>query len=405
MTLNATPSSERIQIAFFGRRNSGKSTLVNAVTGQEMSLVSEVKGTTTDPVRKAMELLPLGPVVIIDTPGIDDEGELGDLRVRRASRVLEQADIAVLVTDAPAAGDEPDYPAPDRELIRLFREKNIPYLIAWTKSDLRTESGNASDGSTVSVSALTGSGMEMLKEKLAGLAEEKSGTGRKLVSDLIEPGDMVLLVIPVDESAPKARLILPQQQVIRDILDAGGCFAGCQPDQLAETLRKLKEKPALVITDSQAFSEVARILPPEIPMTSFSILFARYKGDLEILTKGAEVMKALGDGDRVLVSEGCTHHRQCNDIGTVKLPGWIRELCGREPVFDFTSGGSFPEDLSPYRLIVHCGGCMLHEKEMRRRMEAAARKGVPMVNYGAAIACAGGVLDRSLEPLKKDGKT
>ncbi|MBQ3389451.1 MAG: [Firmicutes bacterium] len=406
MSLNATPSSERVQIAFFGRRNAGKSSLVNAVTGQELSLVSEVRGTTTDPVKKAMELLPLGPVVIIDTPGFDDEGELGGLRVQRAVKVLNQADLAVLVTDAPETSGGPDYPAADRELIRLFREKKIPYVIAWTKSDLRERSGEGPDGtedlpgdSVIGVSAVTGENLEVLKGKLASLASGEGMPERRLVADLISPGDLVLLVIPIDGSAPKARLILPQQQVIRDILDTGGCFAGCRPEELPEMLGKLKDKPKLVITDSQAFEQVAQTLPREILLTSFSILFARYKGDLETLTGGAEALKNLKDTERVLIAEGCTHHRQCDDIGSVKLPAWIRELCGSNPQFAFSSGTGFPADLSVYRLIVHCGGCMLNEKEMRRRMELAKAAGVPMVNYGAAIACAKGVLERSLEPV------
>ena len=403
MGMNDTPSSERVHIAFFGRRNTGKSSLVNAVTGQPLSLVSDVKGTTTDPVRKAMELLPLGPVVIIDTPGIDDEGSLGEMRVNRAERVLEQTDIAVLVTDAPGSEGSPELPAEDRELIRLFQAKQLPFVIAWNKADLRNKCENATDPEDpiISVSARTGENISELKEKLAAFADTGDGLHRALVSDLIEPGDMVLLVIPIDESAPKARLILPQQQVIRDILDAGGSFVGCRPEELEGTLSKLKKNPALVITDSQAFKEVSKILPEEIPLTSFSLLFARYKGDLEKLVRGTEVLKTLEDGDRVLVSEGCTHHRQCKDIGTVKLPGWIRELCSHDPQFDFTSGTGFPEDLSAYRLIVHCGGCMLQEKEMRRRMELADRAGVPMVNYGAAIACANEVLERSLKPLAK----
>ncbi len=408
MSLNAVPSGERVHIAFFGRRNVGKSSLVNAVTGQELSLVSDVKGTTTDPVRKAMELLPLGPVVIIDTPGLDDEGDLGQMRVRRAREVLAQTDIAVLVTDVPAC-TEAELPRWEQELLALVRERKIPCLIACNKADLReaspvTEEAEQAAGGDIlflPVSALTGQGVNCLKEQLAAFAKQWENARRVLVRDLISSGDTVVLVIPVDESAPKGRLILPQQQVMRDILDAHGHFLACQPEELADMLERLKAPPSLVITDSQAFGRVAETLPRELPLTSFSILFARYKGQLEVLVRGAEVLGSLRDGDRVLISEGCTHHRQCNDIGTVKMPGWIRAACGAEPVFSFTSGGSFPEDLSEYRLIVHCGGCMLNEKEMGRRMKMAAAAGVPMVNYGAAIACMHGILERSLEPLQQ----
>jgi len=406
MSMNAVPSSERIHIAFFGLRNAGKSSLVNAVTGQELSLVSEVKGTTTDPVKKAMELLPLGPVVIIDTPGMDDEGELGEMRVKRARQILGQADIAVLVADV---SREPmgELLPQERELTELFEEKKLPYLIAWNKADLLAQRQRGAAlhpeepgaAPQLAVSAKTGENLQELKEQLGGFARQWESRRRHLVSDLLAPGDLAVLVIPIDESAPKGRLILPQQQTMRDILDAHGRFLTCQPEELRETLNGLAVRPKLVITDSQAFARVAADVPEEIRLTSFSILFARYKGNLTELVRGAAALGRLSDGDRVLISEGCTHHRQCNDIGTVKLPGWIRQFSGAKPVFDFTSGGTFPEDLSAYRLIVHCGGCMLNEAEMNRRQERARAAGIPMVNYGIAIAHMHGILRRSLAPF------
>ena len=408
MSLNSVPSSERVHIAFFGRRNVGKSSLVNAVTGQELSLVSDVKGTTTDPVKKAMELLPLGPVVIIDTPGMDDEGQLGEMRVARARKVLAQTDIAVLVAEA----EKRDKPYQlDQELVGLFRERGIPYIIAYNKADLlpEEESGGvtAEEGKDaykkekkILVSAKTGEGVWELKEMLADFAREWEKDRRCLVSDLLSPGDTVILVVPIDESAPKGRLILPQQQVMRDILDAGGWFLCCQPEELKESMAALRKKPALVITDSQAFAQVEADLPRDVLLTSFSILFARYKGELELLVRGARRLRELKDGDRVLISEGCTHHRQCNDLGTVKMPGWIRKASGAEPEFFFTAGGDFPEDLSGYRLVVHCGGCMLNEKEMARRLRQAEKEGIPIVNYGAAIAEMHGILERSLEVFR-----
>ena len=399
MGLNEVPSGERIHIGFFGLRNAGKSSLVNAVTGQELSLVSDVAGTTTDPVRKAMELLPLGPVVIIDTPGIDDEGALGEMRVRRAREVLEKTDIAVLVTEA---GREP-VPA-EAELVQLILERRIPLVIARNKNDLfsgdRPLSSAVPDGSKeITVSAVTGENIIELKELLASLAQKWEEKRKVLVSDLLAPGDTVVLVVPIDGSAPKGRLILPQQQVMRDILDAHGKFIVCQPEEVRETLASLSEKPGLVITDSQAFGRVSKDIPEDILLTSFSILFARYKGELQALVNGASVLSRLTSEDKVLISEGCTHHRQCNDIGTVKMPGWIRDFSGAEPEFDFTSGGTFPEDLSRYSLIVHCGGCMLNEKEMKTRMARAASYNVPIVNYGIAIAHMHGILKRSLEPF------
>ncbi|MEE3374277.1 MAG: [FeFe] hydrogenase H-cluster maturation GTPase HydF [Acutalibacteraceae bacterium] len=400
-TLNDTPSGERVHIGFFGIRNAGKSSVVNAVTNQELALVSDVRGTTTDPVLKAMELLPIGPVVIIDTPGIDDEGALGALRVERTRQALRQTDVAVLVADSTVGLQEAD-----RELLDLFEEKQKPYVIAFNKTDL-LPGGPASyptdllpKGATVlPVSAKTGDGIEALKEhlgKLAGTKKEKF-----ILKDLVEPGDFVVLVIPIDASAPKGRIILPQQQVLRELLDLH-CNAICvQASDLKPTLDRLcaaeATTPKLVITDSQAFKSVMKDTPSGIPVTSFSILFARYKGDLEQQVLGAAAMRALQPGDRVLISEGCTHHRQCQDIGTVKLPGWLEHYTGFPPQVDFTQGGQFPEDLSPYRLIIHCGGCMLNETAMKSRLSIARDAGVPMTNYGVAIAEFNGTLKRSLE--------
>ncbi len=392
MSLNQTPSAERIHIGFFGLRNAGKSSLVNAVTGQELSVVSDVKGTTTDPVRKAMELLPLGPVTIIDTPGLDDEGDLGALRVQKAREVLATVHVAVLVVDATRGVTNLD-----RELLWLLDERKIPTVIAYNKSDL-TAAPAADDPRAVTVSATTGEGVHELKEKLAALAAGQ-GNARRLVSDLLSPDDVVVLVIPIDESAPKGRLILPQQQTIRDVLDAHCTVIACRDTELKKTLSVLSVKPRLIITDSQAFGRVAKDVPDGVMLTSFSILFARYKGDLATLVRGASALSHLRDGDRVVIAEGCTHHRQCNDIGTTKIPRWIEEFSGVRPSYTFTSGGEFPADLSDYRLIVHCGGCMLTDKEMRARMERAETAGVPMVNYGVAIAHMHGILKKSLAPF------
>lgn len=392
MGLNDTVSAERIHIGFFGMRNAGKSSLVNAFTGQELSVVSEVRGTTTDPVRKAMELLPLGPVVVIDTPGLDDEGELGGMRVKKAREILAKTDAAVLVADA-AKG----LSAQDKELAALFEERRLPYIIAYNKADLLSERPPLGENSLY-VSAVTGENVNALKEKLGGFAESLKNE-KHIVADLLSEGDIVVLVIPVDEAAPKGRLILPQQQTMRDILDARCSFVGCQPEELSGVLAALSKRPKLVITDSQAFGRVSKDVPEDILMTSFSILFARYKGELAELAKGAAALSRLKDGDRVLISEGCTHHRQCGDIGTVKIPRWIKEFTGAEPEYTFMSGGEFPENLSGYSLVVHCGGCMLNEKEMRRRTEAARASGTPIVNYGIAIAHMHGILKRSLEPF------
>ncbi len=392
MSLNETVSAERVHIAFFGMRNAGKSSLVNAVTGQSLSVVSDVKGTTTDPVKKAMELLPLGPVVIIDTPGLDDSGTLGDMRVKKAREVLGRCDIAVLVTDS---GSE--LKKEEKELAELFKKRNIPYITAYNKCDLTDEKDRKKPGENeIYVSALTGENINALKEMLAAL-EKNAKSSKKIVGDLLSPRDLAVLVIPIDESAPKGRLILPQMQTMRDILDAGATFAACRDTELSNLLSSLSKKPRLVITDSQAFERVASVVPRDIPLTSFSILFARYKGELKTLVAGAAALSGLKDGDRVLISEGCTHHRQCNDIGTVKMPRMIEKFTGAKPVFSFTSGMEFPEELSEFSLIVHCGGCMLNEREMKSRIERAVECGVPIVNYGVAISHMHGILKRSLE--------
>ena len=390
MSLQSTTSGERLHIGFFGMRNAGKSSLVNAITGQELSVVSDVKGTTTDPVKKAMELLPLGPVVIIDTPGLDDEGDLGEKRVQKAKQILGQTDIAVLVVDATIGLSEQD-----RQLEALFLEKKISYLTVWNKAD--QVSDRAKD--RLYASAVTGEGVEPIKEKLGQFAA-KMKNEKVIVSDLLQQGDVIVLVTPIDESAPKGRLILPQQMTIRDILDHHGITVTVQPEELKETLTKIT--PAMVITDSQVFERVSKDVPNEIPLTSFSILMARYKGELSALQAGAKALANLKDGDKVLISEGCTHHRQCNDIGTVKMPAWIEKYCKAKPAFSFTSGGTFPDDLKEYKVIVHCGGCMLNEAEMKHRMAKAEEQGVPMVNYGLAIAAMHGILDRSLQVFKKD---
>ncbi len=390
MSLNEVVSAERPHIAFFGLRNAGKSSLVNAVTGQQLAVVSDVKGTTTDPVKKAMELLPMGPVVIIDTPGLDDEGELGELRVQKTREILAKTDIAVLVVDgAQGLGRQ------DRELLALFQEREIPHVVAYSKADLLAGRLEL-DGSSIYVSAHTGEGIAQLKDKLAAFTG-KAVNPRKIVADLLEPGDLAVLVTPIDAAAPKGRMILPQQQTMRDILDAHCAFVTCQTEELAQTLKLLAVKPKIVITDSQAFGRVAEATPPDVLLTSFSILFARYKGSLPTLVQGAAQLAKLKDGDRVLISEGCTHHRQCGDIGTVKLPGWIENYTQSKPSYTFTSGGEFPENLEGYRLVVHCGGCMLNEAEMKSRVGRAQKAGVPIVNYGIAIAQMHGILQRSLE--------
>ena len=387
MNLNETPSGERTHIGFFGARNAGKSSLVNAVTGQELAVVSDVKGTTTDPVRKAMELLPLGPVVIIDTPGFDDEGALGLERVKKTREILRTCDIAVLVVDA-STGITPT----DRELLDLIRERDIPFLTVWNKTDLAA--AQPVPEGTAAASSLTGDGISELKERLARLKPEREE--RPLAGDLVSPGELCVLVCPIDESAPKGRLILPQQQVIRDLMDHGAIPVVCRDTELEALLKKPGLDPALVITDSQAFRTVSAIVPDVLPLTSFSILMARYKGFLDTAVKGISAAGTLQDGDRILLAEGCTHHRQCNDIGTVKIPRWLRQYTGKELQIDTCSGREFPEDLTPYRLVIHCGGCMLTENAVLARMNQAIRQGIPFTNYGIAIAFMTGALERSL---------
>ncbi|MDD4397471.1 MAG: [FeFe] hydrogenase H-cluster maturation GTPase HydF [Sphaerochaetaceae bacterium] len=390
MEINDKISAERVHIAFFGMRNAGKSSVVNAVTSQDLSLVSDVKGTTTDPVRKTMELLPIGPVVIIDTPGIDDEGELGQMRVKRALKVLNQTDIAILVVDA-VSGLQPD----DQMLIDLFRKKEIRYIIAYNKADL-LPSVPAAEGNTIYVSAKTKANINELRNLIGTLFSQAENT-RQIVADLVSENDLVVLVVPIDSSAPKGRLILPQQQVIRELLECGAIAVVTREKELARTLESLGKKPRMVITDSQAFGVVSKIVPDDIPLTSFSILFARYKGDLKTEVQGAAMLDRLKDGDTVLISEGCTHHRQCQDIGTVKLPAWIRNYTGKNLQFEYSSGTEFPDDLSKYAMVVHCGACMLSEREMKSRIRHALDEGKPITNYGVAIAHIHGILKRSLQ--------
>lgn len=390
MSLNSVVSAERVHIGFFGMRNAGKSSLVNAVTGQALSLVSDVKGTTTDPVKKAMELLPLGAVVIIDTPGIDDEGDLGQMRVQKAKEVLSSINIAVLVVDS-QKGMSPQ----DEELKALFEKRKLPYIIAFNKCDLLYEIPTG-DKASIYVSSKNKININELKEKIAHIIKEKSAD-KKLLSDLVEKGDTVILVMPIDESAPKGRLILPQQQTIRELLDIGAITVSVQVNELRNALESLKTMPKLVITDSQAFGEVSKIVPKEINLTSFSILFARYKGSLALTLEGAAKLKRLNDGDKLLISEGCTHHRQCKDIGSVKIPKWIKDYSGKNLEFEFTSGGEFPVDTKDYALVVHCGGCMLTENEMKNRLSVCKENSTPITNYGIAIAQMHGILPRSLE--------
>lgn len=392
MSLNDTPSANRIHIGFFGCRNAGKSSVVNAITGQELAVVSDVLGTTTDPVQKAMELLPLGPVMSIDTPGFDDVGELGEKRIQKTKQILNRTDIAVLVVDA-----KKGFTATDKLLLALIQEKELPYLIIYNKSDLLEKIPKEEEHS-IYISALEKISIQECKEKLAHQIPTEDMT-LQIVGDLLCPGDLAVLVIPIDSAAPKGRLILPQQQVIRDILEAGAAAVTVRNTELARTLQKLEGKVRMVITDSQAFEEVAAIVPKEIPLISFSILMARFKGYLETAVKGIQAVDSLKDGDRILVSEGCTHHRQCEDIGTVKLPNWLLKYTGKDLKFEWSSGREFKEDLSPYAMVIHCGGCMLNEREVKYRMKCAVDQGIPFTNYGIAIAYMKGILQRSIEPI------
>lgn len=401
MGMNQTPASERVHISFFGKRNAGKSSVINAVTGQDLAIVSSVMGTTTDPVYKTMELLPLGPVMVIDTPGIDDEGELGALRVRKSYQVLNKTDIAILVIDSTAGKGEEEL-----ELIHRFHKKGIPYLIVYNKIDLLStekikDLAMSVRAGEVLVSASDGMNIQELKEKIASLKSEDTHK-YPLIQDLIEPLDLVILVVPIDKAAPKGRLILPQQQTIRDILERGALSLVVRDTELKSTLDHFLAQgvcPKLVVTDSQAFARVSKDVPENITLTSFSILFSRYKGELEIQLKGIAALSSIEDGDRILIAEGCTHHRQCGDIGTCKMPEWIRNYTGKKPVFEFTSGIEFPDDVSSYKMVVHCGGCMLNEREMKYRIACCQDQGVPITNYGILIAQVTGILKRSLGPF------
>lgn len=399
MSMNNTPMSERVHIGFFGKRNAGKSSVMNAVTGQDLAVVSDVKGTTTDPVYKSMELLPLGPVVMMDTPGIDDEGELGSLRVKKSYQVLNKTDAAVLVIDG-TEGVSPE----DKALMERIRKKEIPFVVAVNKIELSDPAAEEAvkkelalkEGQITAVSAATGEGIFELKERIAAIAQTEEPE-KYLVRDLLDPSDIAVLVVPIDSAAPKGRLILPQQQTIRDILEAGAISVVVKETELKGALEKLGTKPKIVITDSQAFGQVSADTPEDILLSSFSILMARYKGNLEQAVAGVTALDGLEDGDTVLISEGCTHHRQCDDIGTVKIPRWIREYTGTDIKIDTTSGTEFPDDLTKYKLIIHCGGCMLNEREMKYRLSCAADQGVPMTNYGIMIAYVKGILKRSVE--------
>ena len=405
MSLNTTPAAERIHIGIFGRRNAGKSSLINALTNQSLAIVSEQKGTTTDPVYKAMELLPLGPVMLIDTPGLDDEGELGQQRIDKAYQVLHKCDIALLVVDASTG-----LTSEDKRLWELLEAKKLPAILVLNKADKLSEMQQALatlDALKLTkhcflVSTQTGSNINALKEAIAALRPKEQE--RQLLGDLIKPCDTVILVTPIDSAAPKGRLILPQQQVLRNVLDNKGIAIVVQESELAMALANLAFPPRLVVTDSQAFAKVSQIVPPTIPLTSFSILMARYKGSLENAVRAVRTLDSITDGDKILISEGCTHHRQCQDIGTVKLPGWVRKYTQAEPEFCFTSGTEFPDDLSEYKLVIHCGACMLNEKEMVYRNKAAKEQGVPMTNYGIAIAYMNGILKRTIEPLPEIAK-
>lgn len=394
MSLNNVPAAERLHIGIFGKRNAGKSSLINALTGQNLAIVSDIKGTTTDPVLKSMELLPLGPVVIIDTPGLDDEGELGNLRIQKAYQMLNKTDIAVLVVDATVG-----MTTVDEKILNRIKDKKIPYIVVMNKADLVSEetvTTNINVGTVISISAVQNKNIHELKEKIASLIPEEDNS-RRIVGDLINPSDFVVLVVPIDKAAPKGRLILPQQQTIRDILDTGATALVVRDTELKETLDNIGKKPSLVITDSQAFAQVSKITPTDIPLTSFSILFARYKGNLRTVVSGARALDNLEDGDTILMSEGCSHHRQCGDIGSVKLPQLLKKYSGKQLNFEYTSGTEFPLDVDKYKIIIHCGGCMLNEREMKYRLKCAQDAGIPMTNYGTSIAYMTGILERSVE--------
>ncbi len=410
MSLNSTPSAERIHIGIFGKRNAGKSSLINGITGQDLAIVSPVEGTTTDPVQKAMELLPLGPVVLIDTPGIDDEGELGALRVKKSYQMLNKCDLAVVVSNICE-----EFSVEDQKLLNIIEKKKIPCMIVFSQSDrvskeeeekklqemkhkLRKQLGEAAPV-LLAASAATGYGIREIKEELGKMILQEEHE-KKLVRDILAPEKFTVLVVPIDKAAPKGRLILPQQQTIRDILEGGGAAVVVRESELEETLCRMKGQIGLVITDSQVFEQVGKIVPENIPLTSFSILFARYKGELEPLISGVGVVEELKEGDRVLICEGCTHHRQCNDIGTVKIPEWLQKKTGKTLQFSFTSGGEFPQDISPYRLIIHCGGCMLNAREMKYRIACGEDAGVPITNYGILISYLKGTLERSIRPIR-----
>ncbi len=410
MSLNSTPSAERIHIGIFGKRNAGKSSLINGITGQDLAIVSPVEGTTTDPVQKAMELLPLGPVVLIDTPGIDDEGELGALRVKKSYQMLNKCDLAVVVSNICE-----ELSVEDQNLLNIIEKKKIPCMIVFSQSDrvskeeeekklqemkhkFRKQLGEAAPV-LLAASAVTGYGIREIKEELGKMILQEEHE-KKLVRDILAPEKFTVLVVPIDKAAPKGRLILPQQQTIRDILEGGGTAVVVRESELEETLCRMKGQIGLVITDSQVFEQVGKIVPENIPLTSFSILFARYKGELEPLISGVGVVEELKEGDRVLICEGCTHHRQCNDIGTVKIPEWLQKKTGKTLQFSFTSGGEFPQDLSPYRLIIHCGGCMLNAREMKYRIACGEDAGVPITNYGILISYLKGTLERSIRPIR-----
>lgn len=391
MSLNSTPQGERVHIGIFGKRNAGKSSIINAITGQNLAIVSDIMGTTTDPVSKAMELLPLGPVIITDTPGLDDSGDLGELRMSKSFQVLNKTDIAILIVDGTKGQTRED-----QDILHLIQEKEIPYLIVYNKMDMISSLKTYDDDNSICVSAVSKMGIYELKERICALAP-KDIHMYPIVSDLVSPNDFVILVVPIDKAAPKGRLILPQQQTIRELLEAGATSIVVRESELEETLLSLDKKPSLVITDSQAFKEVSRIVPSDVMLTSFSILFARHKGNLSSTIEAVTILDHLEDGDSILISEGCTHHRQCGDIGTEKLPGWICNYSGVTPNFTFTSGAEFPSDLSTYKLIIHCGGCMLNEREMKYRYETSGRKKIPMTNYGIAIAYIHGILKRSIQ--------